>query len=596
MIKYFHNLKLEYKLMISHIVLIAIPTIAIVFIYGTTLKDIIYTDTISQEQALSDQTALALNSTMEQIPKVSSAIQESNLIKNILEDYDFYLNADATQSYEDLTAFDQLIDVQSEGDFITHVRIYADNLPEAWYADDNYSTFFSPLNASSGSYWRGIFAGSEKSVLFCPEFYLSPTESEYMGTLSYVTELLPANENGSPIYIALYFSQTELDAILSQNTSNNEGISYIVNERNSIVASSDYKTLGTYIMEYDEVVSTSESYDRFITLEVLDEEVYAGCYLITNTDWYMVSILPIDPITSKGLIIVLQFVVLYALMLGIAFFIASILSRSITLRIRSLGDTMESVLNGRPQKMDSSEVLDEIGDLINTYNYMSDEMNTLIDAQAKAADDLRIAEFNALQAQINPHFLYNTMDMINWLSQSGQNKEVTEAVQSLSRFYKLTLSKKSSLTTIENEIEHVSLYVKLQNMRYENKIDFLIDIPDELMSCEIPKLTFQPVVENAILHGILEKESGEGSIVITGWLEDNTIVILISDDGVGISEEVLPKILSGQKQKNAKGTNIAIYNTHERLKMLYGETAGLTFHSTVNEGTEVEIRLSLPKE
>lgn len=584
--------------MISHLILIAIPTIAIICIYGTTLKDIIYTDTIAQEQALSDQTAQALNSTLEQIPKISSAIQESNLIKNLTDDSFYYSDSSVPyQFYEDLTAFQQLVALQTEGDFITNVRVYADNLPSSWYSSDAEETFFEPLNNSLGTYWRGIFTGTDTTELYCPNFYLSSTESANLGDLAYIVEIPTSSEEHTVIYLALYFSETELSTLLSQNTSNNEGITYIINERNSIVTSSDYKTTGTYVLDYEEVVATSSSYDRFITMEVLGEEVYAGCYYISGTDWYMVSILPTEPMINKGLLLIIQFVVLYSLMIGIAFYIANKLSHSITTRIKSLRDAMGSVLNGPPKKMEVSEILDEVGGLINTYNYMSDEMNSLLSAQAKAADDLRIAEFNALQAQINPHFLYNTMDMINWLSQTGQNKEVTEAVQSLSKFYKITLSRKKPLTTIENEIEHVSLYVKLQNMRYENKIDLIIDIPDELMPYEIPKLTFQPVVENAIIHGILEKDSREGSIVITGWIEDDSIVILISDDGMGIQPEDLATILDGTKtNNNRQGTNIGIYNTHERLKMLYGQDAGLTYHSTPNVGTEVEIRLSaIPK-
>ena len=114
--------------------------------------------------------------------------------------------------------------------------------------------------------------------------------------------------------------------------------------------------------------------------------------------------------------------------------------------------------------MDSPSAHDEIGDLIDTYNYMTRKMNQLMEKQAQAAEDLRIAEFNSLQAQINPHFLYNTMDMINWMAQQGRTSEVCNAVQSLSRFYKLTLSRKKGISTIAKEEEHVSIYVHLQDV------------------------------------------------------------------------------------------------------------------------------------
>lgn len=213
-----------------------------------------------------------------------------------------------------------------------------------------------------------------------------------------------------------------------------------------------------------------------------------------------------------------------------------------------------------------------------------------MEEQIQAAEDLRIAEFNSLQAQINPHFLYNTMDMINWLAQQGRTFEVCNAVQSLSRFYKLTLSRKQSISTIAQEEEHVSIYIHLQNMRYHDSIDFVSDIPDELMEYQIPKLTLQPVIENSILHGILEKDTKSGTIVLTGWMEDRDIVLLISDDGVGIAEEKLPVILTGAGKSASGGTNIAVYNTHRRLQILYGETYGLSYSSKQGNGTEVQIR------
>ena len=130
--------------------------------------------------------------------------------------------------------------------------------------------------------------------------------------------------------------------------------------------------------------------------------------------------------------------------------------------------------------MDEPTVNDEIGDLIDTYNYMTRKMAQLMEDQAKASEELRIAEFNALQAQINPHFLYNTMDMINWLAKQGRTDEISDAVQDLSRFYRLTLSRKQTISTIEDEEEHVTIYVRLQNMRFSENIELISDIPDEL--------------------------------------------------------------------------------------------------------------------
>lgn len=310
----------------------------------------------------------------------------------------------------------------------------------------------------------------------------------------------------------------------------------------------------------------------------------------------MVTVLPSGPLIAQSNGIMVQYVLMYLVFLICALFLAHFMARSITNRISSVIHQMSKVRKGTLSPMASPVYHDEIGDLIDTYNYMTRKMDQLMEEQAKSAEELRIAEFHSLQAQINPHFLYNTMDMINWLAQQGRTDEVSNAVQSLSRFYKLTLSRKQSMSTIAKETEHVSIYLLIQNMRYHDSISFISDIPDELLEYSIPKLTLQPIIENSVLHGILETDDKSGTIVLTGWMEGNDIVLLISDDGVGISPEILPTILSGNGNSTSGGTNIAIYNTHRRLQILYGPDYGLTYSSEPGHGTEVEIRIPAKKE
>lgn len=305
----------------------------------------------------------------------------------------------------------------------------------------------------------------------------------------------------------------------------------------------------------------------------------------------MVTVLPAGPLITQSNMIMVQYILMYFAFLVLALILAHYMSRSITNRISSVIHQMSKVRKGSLSPMESPVYHDEIGDLIDTYNYMTRKMDQLMADQAKAAEELRIAEFHSLQAQINPHFLYNTMDMINWLAQQGRTDDVSTAVQSLSRFYKLTLSRKQSISTIAQETEHATIYLEIQNMRYHNSISFVSDIPDELMEYQIPKLTLQPLIENAVLHGILEKDDKTGTIVLTGWIEDTSIVLLISDDGVGIPSEKLSAILSGNGNSTSGGTNIAVYNTHRRLQILYGPDYGLTYSSTPGSGTEVEIRI-----
>ena len=305
----------------------------------------------------------------------------------------------------------------------------------------------------------------------------------------------------------------------------------------------------------------------------------------------MVTVTPSDPLRYETIKVLLEFVVICLLCIACAYLLAMWQARSITSRISDLAKQMAEGRKGTPISMPAPSVHDEVGELIETYNYMTGRMNQLMEKQKETAEELRIAEFKSLQAQINPHFLYNTMDMINWMALKGQTIEISNAVQQLAKFYKLTLSHKSNFMSLEEELEHVSIYVELQNMRFMNAIEFVVDIPDEMMGYSIPKLTLQPIVENAILHGIREKEEKSGSIVITGWREGEDYILLVSDDGVGISQQRLPEILVGQKNNNSRGTNIAVYNIHKRLEILYGVGYGLQYSSIKGQGTEVRIKI-----
>lgn len=336
------------------------------------------------------------------------------------------------------------------------------------------------------------------------------------------------------------------------------------------------------------------SSNNFISRNIVGEDVYAGFYSLKNTDWYMVVAIPSRPLIMRSGLVVFGFACAYVACIIAALLIATLLSRSFTGRLSAVINQMAQSRSALPVALPDSDTQDEIGDLISSYNYMSHMINKLVSEQAQAAEDLRNAEFNTLQAQMNPHFLYNTMDMINWLAQQGRTNEVTTVVQKLSRFYKLTLSRKQSLSTIADELEHVSIYVDLQNMRFHDMIDFIVDVPDMLMDYSIPKLTFQPIVENSIQHGILEKDEKQGTIVLTGWIDQETIVLLISDDGVGISEDVLEHLLDeSQLPTRGNGSQIAVYNTHRRLQLFYGSEYGLKYKSTPGEGTEVEIHIPM---
>ncbi len=585
---YLYNIRLSRKLMISYWLLLAIPTVVIsIFIYRQ-IYQIVISDTIRSEQTLAEQTVTTVETTLRQLSNTASVIQSDSYLSTLRSDEtpelpDSFVHSSQTSFF--LKSVSSAVD----GTVIKNIKLYMDTPFESLYHAD--TDVFEPMENAKGTYWYGIFSGTLASTLYCPSFYLSPRETDTLGDMALIQRIpYESDSSHTAAYLVIYFSQDSVDNTLVQDISINNSVTYIVNRRSALVATSDKTLSGTYFMDYPTLTDSIGEPDTFVIRNVLKKLVYTSYYPIRGTDWYLVSVIPAAPLMEKGTGFLARFLGVYLLFMTIAFILAMAISRSVTKRIRLLNKQMKTVRSGKLTPTAMEQGKDEVGELIDTYNYMADRINGLMDAQAKSAEKLRVAEFSALQAQINPHFLYNTLDMINWLSQSGQSDEVTEAVQTLSKFYKLTLSKKDIANTIEQELTHVSLYVQLQNMRYKDKIQFIVDVPDEFMEYEIPKLTFQPIVENAIQHGILEKEKKEGNIVLTAWSEAEELVFLISDDGVGMSEENLRIILQG-RGRSKMGSNIGVYNTHQRLQLLYGEGYGLTYSSALGKGTEVVIRI-----
>ena len=574
---FYRNLRLQTKLTITHLVIVTIPMVAIPVLFFTQLYDMIVADTVRKEQEAAIQTAPMIEETVSDILAVHGTLTEHEFYSKLInparvEDLEVFADS------EEAKGFRKEAESLAGGGLIRDIRLYMD-IPDDGeiFSNSALSPLAEPMDRIRRTYWYGIFAGEPStSRLFCPSFYLGTYEKSTYGDMAYITRGRMLYEGRwVTFYLAVYFSQEHLDELLKNNMSSNSSVAYIINNRDSMVATTDIALSGTYHFSYDVVLESVMSSNNFISKNILGEDVYAGFNRIRNTDWYMVVAVPSEPLIQKSRIFIGLFGLVY-----------------LANRLSAVIDQMSKCRLGLPAALPDSDAQDEIGDLVDSYNYMTHIIHDLVEEQAKAAEDLRIAEFNSLQAQMNPHFLYNTMDMINWLSQQGRSQEVTMAVQKLSRFYKLTLSRKQSLSTIQDELEHVSIYVELLNMRFADNIDFIADMPDCLMERPIPKLTFQPVVENCILHGIMEKEEKEGTIVLTGWEEENGIVILISDDGVGIEPDILENILV-EKKNGAKssGTNIAVYNTHRRLQLMYGAEYGLKYSSTPGEGTEVEIRI-----
>ena len=274
-----------------------------------------------------------------------------------------------------------------------------------------------------------------------------------------------------------------------------------------------------------------------------------------------------------------------------AIILAFFFSRMITQPIKRLQMRMEGAQSGNlvPIEIRASE--SEIVSLNHSFNRMTTQINQLMKKNIEEQQAKRKSEMKALQAQIKPHFLYNTLDSIIWMIEVGENEKSVDMTAALARFFRQSIGNSDEIVSIARELEYTKAYLEIQKMRYQEKMDFVIDVDKEIMQEEIVKLVLQPLVENALYHGIKYKEQ-KGLIRLTGGYDRSTeqedIEIHVVDNGAGMSAETLAHIFE-QKEKNESG--IGISNIQDRLQLYYGNGYGLFYESTEGEGTTVTIRI-----
>ncbi len=228
---------------------------------------------------------------------------------------------------------------------------------------------------------------------------------------------------------------------------------------------------------------------------------------------------------------------------------------------------------------------DELGDLTNNLQDMIDEINRLIHEDYQIKLQLKEAQFKALQAQINPHFLYNCLSLINNRALMNNQPEISQMSQLLSVFYRTTLNKGKSNTLLQNEIKNVRSYIDIQRLLHDNSFDAMYQIDPSLPEIDVPNLILQPLVENAIIHGILPNKAKHGQLFLTISLVKDQIYVTIMDNGLGIPQEKLASLLHTESQ------GYGLKNVHERLLLAYGESAGLTINSIPEQGTMITFKI-----
>jgi two-component system, sensor histidine kinase YesM len=322
---------------------------------------------------------------------------------------------------------------------------------------------------------------------------------------------------------------------------------------------------------------------------ISDEGGQSRIYTVQDSGfgWKIVGVSYVNELVNNKRQMQLSFAALGGVSLVVALLLSFLLSRNLSRPIHQMQEQMREVEKGNFDIQVPVNSTREIGRLARAFNLMVVRIRELMGQVVKEQEFKRQSELDALQAQINPHFLYNTLDSIIWMAENNKSAEVVRMTSALARLFRSSISKGSELVAIRNEIEHISNYLTIQKFRYRDKLDFHIEVDSTIMHFLTLKVLLQPLVENAIYHGIKNKY-GTGVIRITGERDDKRIVLRVSDNGVGMAAEQTSRLLEpGNDAREGKG--VGLINVHERIRLYFGKQYGLSIESEPDAGTTVTV-------
>lgn len=529
------------------------------------------------------------------------------LVKQVNNDIDYYLKtvetiADNIRYNHDLNSYSKKPDGQLEQDIMNDLNTYAESRSDImnillitndgkvlhdnrklelkdnqrfedydWYKKAKKEGKFTVSN----SHIQQIFKNRYKWVVSCSTVLRSPYYEGELGVL-----LVDINYN-------------LINDMVSSIKLGKKGYIFIVDQQGNIVYHPKQQLLYSGLKEEDMDIILHAG-DGSKTVK---EDRKKKLYTITTSDysgWKVVSSVYTEDILSYKPNLIRFFFIMGSLAIMIAILIAIIISRSILHPIKQLAHTMHKVEEGNLDVTLNVNQDNEIGDLAGAFNLMINRIKNLVNQNKTIEKNKRKNELKALQAQINPHFLYNTLDSIIWMAEVKNYKAVVTMTSALAKLFRISISKGEEYITVGMEIEHVENYLKIQKIRYGEHLDYHIHVDTELKEYKIIKLIIQPIVENAIYHGI-KNVPGGGTININVKKAQNKILIAVEDDGVGMKQEDIEALFDPGHtlSRDKKLGGVGVRNVDNRIKLYYGEDYGLTIESEPYEGTTVKTWLPI---
>lgn len=542
----------------------------------------IYENSINYMSQIIQQVNYDIDTYIEYMENISSIIAKSSDVPRYLFDQN---QTEAEREAEKERILTQFQTIMESRDDIYNVAAVAKNGRYIINRGDDELTGYVDIESLD---WYQAAMESKSGIAVSSSHVQNAIQSSYKWVIT-LSRALVNNQTGERE--GLFFVDLNYSAIsdlCNNNSIEEKGYIFVLDAEGNIVYHPKQQLMygGLKTENIDAIMECEE--DSLI----IDEGGESKLYTMSKskrTGWTVVGAAYTSELLKNNEQAQMWYLLVASILLLAVIGISGIISREITKPIRSLRDSMRKVQNGQFDTHVEVITENEIGSLGRSFNLMTSEIRALMEQNVYEQKQKRKSELKALQAQINPHFLYNTLDSIIWMSEAGENDEVVEMTSALARLLRQSISNDQEEVELEKEIEYVKNYLTIQKMRYKDKLEFFIYVDPRVAHVPVIKLVLQPLVENAIYHGIKYKETKE-NLKIYAKPVDGRVEIVVADDGIGMDEDVMEHIFD-EHRKEQKRNGVGVPNVQKRLQLQYGSEYGIRYESVKGAGTKVVITI-----
>lgn len=558
---YFQNLRFKHKLISSYLVVSIIPLIMLGAFSYVQANDLLLSQAKQNLDHAINQVTESVNYRAKQHEAIINSITQNIVFKQIF----VTSSGDLQGLYRDYVDpfFANILDFNPD---ILQLSVFTDR------SELLRGEYILPIELTRDLEWAKNESGGETHWFGKNgKFFAARAFSDNSGTVS------------QPESSAILFLSIDGDSLFKGLDDQKDSYGVLIfNEKDELIFSRSMN-MPADLNPYEKLPLQLEEANGFFKHSDTDY-VYVNS-VIAETGWRFLYLTPKSDLTVDVKSIVTATALIITICLLILVFIISMFSNTFVRRINHLNKTMMKVENGNLKVSISSSSVDEIGQLTNRFNRMLNNINTLIEEVYQSKIIQKEAELKALQTQINPHFLYNTLSIINWKALEIDAMEISRITTTVSKFYRTVLNKGKNTIPVAHELENAKAYMHIQLIMHNDSFDFECDVDKEMLTFDMINLIFQPILENALEHGIdqLRKGSRRGRVELKGRITDGLLEFVISDNGPGMPEELVQQLLD----VNPKGYGLK--NVHDRIQILFGSAYGLRIWSKQDEGTRVTI-------